>query len=63
VDSAGWTLFGLVATAMLTAAMINAQLLGWSRLDIPLLLGAQRYDCHPGSDQSEWNEPGRSTRS
>jgi hypothetical protein len=39
VDWAGWALFGLLATAMLTAVMIAAQLLGWTRLDLPLLLG------------------------
>ena len=40
MDWAGWALFGLLATAMLTAVMITAQLAGWTRLDIPLLLGA-----------------------
>jgi hypothetical protein len=44
VDWAGWALFGLVATAILTAAMIVAQLLGWTRLDIPLLLGTMVTD-------------------
>jgi hypothetical protein len=39
VDWAGWALFGLLATAVLTAVMIAAQLAGWTRLDIPLLLG------------------------
>jgi hypothetical protein len=39
VDWAGWALFGLLATAILTAIMIAAQLLGWTRLDLPLLLG------------------------
>ena len=39
MDWAGWALFGLVATAMLTAVMIAAQLAGWTRLDLPLLLG------------------------
>jgi len=39
MDWAGWALFGLLATAMLTAVMIAAQLAGWTRLDIPLLLG------------------------
>ncbi|MET8258183.1 hypothetical protein [Micromonospora sp. NPDC005205] len=40
MDWAGWALFGLVATAALTAAMITAQLAGLTRLDIPLVLGA-----------------------
>ncbi|WFE99836.1 hypothetical protein [Micromonospora sp. WMMD964] len=40
MDWAGWALFGLVATAALTAAMISAQLAGLTRLDLPLVLGA-----------------------
>ncbi|MEV4495350.1 hypothetical protein AB0J84_06570 [Micromonospora arborensis] len=40
MDWAGWALFGLVATAALTAAMITAQLAGLTRLDLPLVLGA-----------------------
>jgi len=39
MDWAGWALFGLLATALLTAAMSVSQLLGWTRLDLPLLLG------------------------
>jgi len=39
MDWAGWALFGLVSTALLTAVMIAAQLAGWTRLDLPLLLG------------------------
>jgi hypothetical protein len=39
VDWAGWALFGLIATAMLTAVMTVAQLAGVTRLDLPLLLG------------------------
>jgi hypothetical protein len=39
MDWAGWALFGLLATAILTAVMITAQLLGWTRLDLPLVLG------------------------
>lgn len=39
VDWAGWALFGLVATAILTSVMISAQMLGWTRLDLPLMLG------------------------
>jgi uncharacterized membrane protein YagU involved in acid resistance len=39
VDWSGWALFGLLATALLTATMITAQLVGWTRLDLPLLLG------------------------
>ena len=39
MDWGGWALFGLVATATLTAIMIGAQLAGLTRLDLPLLLG------------------------
>src|SRR5215510_2949658 len=39
IDWAGWALFGLVATALLTGVMIGAQLLGLTRLDLPLMLG------------------------
>jgi hypothetical protein len=39
MDWAGWALFGLVATAALTAVMIGAQLAGLTRLDLPLVLG------------------------
>ena len=39
MDWAGWVLFGLVATTVLTAVMIAAQLAGLTRLDLPLLLG------------------------
>jgi uncharacterized membrane protein YagU involved in acid resistance len=39
VDWSGWALFGLIATAALTAAMIGAQLAGLTRLDFPLVLG------------------------
>lgn len=39
MDWAGWALFGLVATAALTAVMVAAQLTGLTRLDLPLLLG------------------------
>jgi hypothetical protein len=39
VDWSGWALFGLIATAILTAVMIAAQMAGLTRLDLPLLLG------------------------
>ncbi len=39
MDWAGWALFGLVATTILTAVMIVAQMAGLTRLDLPLLLG------------------------
>lgn len=39
MDWANWAVFGLVATAGLTAVMIAAQLGGRTRLDLPLMLG------------------------
>lgn len=39
MDWAGWAFFGLLATTVLTALMISAQLTGLSRLDLPLILG------------------------
>jgi hypothetical protein len=39
VDWGGWAVFGLVATTLLTAALTLVQLLGFTRLDLPLLLG------------------------
>jgi len=39
LDWAGWAVFGLIATAALTAVMIAAQMTGLTRLDLPLLLG------------------------
>lgn len=39
MDWGGWAVFGLVATAGLTAVMIVAQLAGRTRLDLPLMLG------------------------
>ncbi len=39
MDWAGWALFWLIATAVLTAVMTVAQLAGITRLDLPLLLG------------------------
>jgi hypothetical protein len=39
MDWAGWALFGLLATAALTAVMITAQMAGLTRIDLPLMLG------------------------
>lgn len=39
IDWGGWALFGLIATAGLTAVLVTAQLAGWTRLDLPLVLG------------------------
>jgi hypothetical protein len=40
VDWAGWAVFGLIATALLTVTMSGAQLGGLTRLDLPWVLGA-----------------------
>src|SRR4029453_7414573 len=40
MDWAGWAVFGLIAPAALTAVMIGAQLTGFTRLDLPLMLGS-----------------------
>ena len=39
MDWWGWAFFGLLATGALTVVLISAQLLGRTRLDLPLLLG------------------------
>ena len=39
MDWDGWVAFGLPATAGLTAVMMAAQLRGYTRLDLPLMLG------------------------
>lgn len=39
MDWGGWAVFGLVATTLLTAALITVQLAGRTRLDLPLMLG------------------------
>jgi hypothetical protein len=39
MDWAGWAIFGVIATTALTAVLIGAQLAGWTRLDLPLMLG------------------------
>lgn len=39
MDWGGWAVFGLVATTGLTVVMISAQLMGRTRLDLPLMLG------------------------
>lgn len=40
MDWGGWAVFGLVATTLLTAALIAMQLGGRTRLDLPLILGS-----------------------
>ena len=39
VDWTGWAIFGFVATVLLTGIMVGAQLLGWTRMDLPMMLG------------------------
>jgi hypothetical protein len=39
VDWAGWATFGFAATVLLTSVMVGAQLAGWTRMDIPYMLG------------------------
>jgi len=39
MDWGGWAVFGLVATTLLTAVLMLVQLLGRTRLDLPLMLG------------------------
>jgi hypothetical protein len=39
MDWGGWITFGLVATATLTAILVAAQLVGLTRMDIPMMLG------------------------
>jgi hypothetical protein len=39
VDWAGWAIFGFAATVVLTGIMVAAQLLGWTRMDLPMMLG------------------------
>ena len=39
MDWAGWATFGFVATVFLTGIMVASQLLGLSRMDIPMMLG------------------------
>jgi hypothetical protein len=39
MDWAGWALFGLIATTVLTVVLIAAQMAGLTRLDLPLVLG------------------------
>jgi hypothetical protein len=39
LDWSGWASYGVVATVLLTAVLVGAQLAGLTRLDIPLMLG------------------------
>lgn len=39
MDWAGWAIFGFVGTVVLTGVIVFAQLVGWTRMDLPLMLG------------------------
>lgn len=39
MDWLGWAIFGFGATVALTSIMAFAQLAGWSRMDMPMMLG------------------------
>jgi hypothetical protein len=39
MDWAGWATFGFVGTVILTGIMVVGQLLGFSRMDLPFMLG------------------------
>lgn len=39
MDWSGWASYGAVATVLLTAVLVGAQLAGLTRFDIPLMLG------------------------
>lgn len=39
MDWAGWAVFGVIATSLLTGVLITAQVAGLTRLDLPLMLG------------------------
>jgi hypothetical protein len=39
MDWAGWATFGFAATVVLTAIVVAAQMLGFTRMDLPLMLG------------------------
>ena len=44
MDWAGWALFGLLATAALTAVLVVSQLAGLTRMDLPMMLGTLVVD-------------------
>lgn len=39
MDWGGWAIFGFVGTVVLTGVMVSAQLAGWTRMDMPMMLG------------------------
>ncbi|MBW3589292.1 MAG: hypothetical protein KY429_07725 [Actinobacteria bacterium] len=47
MDWLGWATFGFGATAALTSIMVGAQLLGISRMDMPMMLGTA-FTGRPG---------------
>ncbi len=40
MDWSGWVLFGFIGTIVLTGIIVGAQLAGWTRIDMPLILGS-----------------------
>jgi hypothetical protein len=44
MDWGGWAVFGLLATAALTAVLILSQLGGLTRMDLPMTLGTLVVD-------------------
>ena len=44
MDWGGWAVFGLLATAGLTAVLILSQLAGLTRMDLPMMLGTLLVD-------------------
>lgn len=44
MDWGGWAVFGLLATATLTAVLILSQLAGLTRMDLPMMLGTLVVD-------------------
>ena len=44
MDWGGWAVFGLLATTALTAVLILAQIAGFTRMDLPMMLGTLVVD-------------------
>ncbi|MGI8609110.1 MAG: hypothetical protein ACR2MY_07790 [Candidatus Dormibacteria bacterium] len=44
MDWIGWLVFGFVATSLLTAILVFAQMAGLTRMDLPMLLGTMFVD-------------------
>lgn len=44
MDWSGWAIFGFGATIALTSIMATAQMAGWSRMDMPMMLGTMFHE-------------------